>query len=384
MRLIHTADIHLDTSFAASGMPVACANRRRQGLRDVFHALVERARIWPADALLIAGDLFELDRVSRDTVAFLQREFAYLAPIPVFLAPGNHDPYVPESPYATETWPPNVHIFRTPTWSSVETEDIPLTVHGFAFDGLDISANPFGALRAQQDGRVHIAVAHGSERSHQPPDKQAYAPFHAVEAACPGLTYLALGHFHAATPITGPFTTSMWYSGMPEGRGFNDLGLRHYLEVDISDGIVRVDPMASSRVVYQAHTLSCSAFTTSQQLIEALRALPRNDGRGAMARVTLTGTAAAAWRGSIDAIRDAASSAFEHLDLIDRTEPEEDFVALGRDRTVLGLFAERMNEEIRDTSDPARRAMLLRARELGVAAYRGRNLFLADAPENAP
>ena len=34
-------------------------NRRRQSLRDVFSAILRRAKEWPADAVLIAGDLFE-------------------------------------------------------------------------------------------------------------------------------------------------------------------------------------------------------------------------------------------------------------------------------------------------------------------------------------
>ena len=65
IRLIHTADIHLDACFANANMPPNFGNRRRQSLRDVFSGILERARASAADAVLIAGDLFEHDRVTR-------------------------------------------------------------------------------------------------------------------------------------------------------------------------------------------------------------------------------------------------------------------------------------------------------------------------------
>jgi len=160
MRLVHTADIHLDASFAGTGMPAAFGNRRRQSLRDVFRSIVSRAGEWPADALLIAGDLFEQERVTKDTVAFLIGEFWSIAHVPVFIAPGNHDPYTPDSPYACEEWPENVHVFDQPVWQACSLADRPLVVHGFAFDGPDISSSPFGKLAVPDDGRVHVAVAH--------------------------------------------------------------------------------------------------------------------------------------------------------------------------------------------------------------------------------
>src|SRR6185436_20063981 len=128
MRIVHTADIHLDMCFSPLGLPAGFGNRRRQSLRDVFRRVVRRAGEWPADALLIAGDLFEADRVSRDTIAFLVSEFRAIPQVPVFIAPGNHDPFTPASPYATEQWPKNVTIFRSASWESVPVHGGALTV----------------------------------------------------------------------------------------------------------------------------------------------------------------------------------------------------------------------------------------------------------------
>ena len=72
-------------------------------LRQVTDAeIAASARDEQADALFCGGDLYEGERARQDTAAFLRREFAELAPIRVYLAPGNHDYYGPDSIYSTQ------------------------------------------------------------------------------------------------------------------------------------------------------------------------------------------------------------------------------------------------------------------------------------------
>ena len=383
MNIIHTADIHLDACFAGVGATPGFGNRRRRGLRDVFRRILERAVEWPADAVLIAGDLLEHDRVTHDTIAFLREAFAKAAPVPIFIAPGNHDPYTASSAYATAAWPENVHIFSKPAWSSVALEGMPLTVHGFAFDGYEISSNPYGDLEIPEDGRCHIAVAHGSEREHQPSHQKSYAPFDAAGAAPPQLAYLALGHFHAVTPIKGEFNTTMYYSGTPEGHNFNETGQRYYLEIEMveaeneksaSGWKANVTPVPSATTIYSTHELDCGEFTNSNQLVEALRSLAPDDGRVHVARCTLTGLCEPSVKREIDSLPDVLNEVYELLCLVDNTHPHEAYDELAREDTSLGVFVEQMNKQIKDAPDDAVRAKLTRARELGLAAYRGREL----------
>lgn len=379
MRLVHTADIHLDTSFAAAGLPPAFGNRRRQSLRDVFRRIVRRAADWPADALLVAGDVFEGERIAPDTVAFVQAVFKEAAPLPIFVAPGNHDPATPESPWVREAWPDHVHIFTRPAWSAVALDN-GLTVHGFGFDAAEPSANPFGRLTIPDDGAVHVAVAHGSAIGHQPPGKTAYAAFDPASAAAPGLRYLALGHFHAATELPGATGVAMWYSGAPEGRGFDEEGLHHHLEVTIGgDGTACVEPVGSSSVVYARRTVHCSHMETTQELVDAVRAVAEESDRPCIARVRLEGSCPPDWRGQVAAAADALAAHFEHLDLVDALEPAHDYEALAADETSLGAFVRRINDEIADAPDAGRRALLERAREVGLAAYRGIDLPVRGA-----
>ena len=97
MKLLHFADLHLDAPFA--WLEADAARRRRQHRRDTLTRILALAEAEQVDAVLSAGDLFEHDRVQPDTVAFLQASFARSSRR-IFLAPGNHDWYGPESPYA--------------------------------------------------------------------------------------------------------------------------------------------------------------------------------------------------------------------------------------------------------------------------------------------
>lgn len=370
MRLIHTADVHLDACFASAGLPARYANRRRQSLRDVFAAIVRRAGEWPADALIIAGDLFDLERVTRDTVAFLKAQFESIGPLPVVIAPGNHDPFLAASPYSSEFWPDNVRIFSRPAWQSFALHDGQLIVHGFAFDGYEISCNPFDAFSASLDGGIHVVLGHGTERRHQPPDGKSYAPFDIDSVVRPGVDYVALGHFHALTPIDNGLRVPAMYSGAPEGHDFGEQHLHYYVEVEFGEGPARVTPVPCARVIHTTHIVECEGVSTAQQLTEAVRALAGKEAYPQIARVTLRGECSPWITAEIPSVHDAVAQEFEHLIIVDETHPSEDYEGLAKETTTLGLFVRRLNEEIADAPDSAKRRILERARVVGLAAYR--------------
>ncbi|GMW02950.1 MAG: hypothetical protein AMXMBFR84_40860 [Candidatus Hydrogenedentota bacterium] len=247
----------------------------------------------------------------------------------------------------------------------------PLTIHGFAFDGPDISTNPFGKLELPADGRIHVAIAHGSEIGNLPKGKTAYAPFKAAEAVPPGLAYLALGHYHGFKEITGPFATRVAYSGSPEGHGFGEPGLHYHLEVEIGPGgQVDVKPVRSCKAVYESRAIDCSNHTTLQQVVDAIRALSHEAGADRIARIAITGSVVPELQAELHTLRDILEPDYAFLELTDQSELQEDYDILAEERTSFGAFIARTNAEIRDTTDPDRLAMLKRAREIGCAAYR--------------
>ena len=65
---------------------------------------------------------------------------------------------------------------------------------------------------------------------------------------------------------------------------------------------------------------------------------------------------------------------FEYLYLIDRTAALEDFEELAREDTSLGAFVRTLNLEITDATDEVQRTKLERSREMGVSAFRSREM----------
>jgi hypothetical protein len=124
--------------------------------------------------------------------------------------------------------------------------------------------------------------------------------------------------------------------------------------------------------VYLAESIDCSALSYSQELVQSIRTLPREEGVGVIAQITLTGSSVPELRAELDAIHDAVAPRFEQLFLDDRTELSEDMAALARQQTSLGGFVARLNAALADASNDRERRLLSRARELGLAAYRNR------------
>ena len=123
LRILHFADLHLDTPFSSMGRGSQISNERREGLRQVVKRTLSLARERSVDIVTVGGDLYNSDYVSRDTGQFLRQQFSEIAPIRVFIAPGNHDPYTRSSLYAEVDWPNNVHIFTEPVIKPIALND---------------------------------------------------------------------------------------------------------------------------------------------------------------------------------------------------------------------------------------------------------------------
>ena len=66
--------------------------------------ICDLAGMLQVDALCCGGDLFEDEHKSLDTGNFVRDAFARLHPLPIYLAPGNHDWLGPASLYKRIDW----------------------------------------------------------------------------------------------------------------------------------------------------------------------------------------------------------------------------------------------------------------------------------------
>ncbi len=371
-RFVHTSDIHLETSLSGAGFSSQLGDRKREAIRSTFRGILEGARGLPADIVLVAGDLFEHDRVTPDTVAFLKQQFESLGRIRVFIAPGNHDPCIQGSPYLEESWPENVHIFRDEEFKSVDLPELGARVTGFGFRRTHLTRHHFRDLQALPGGAFNIVLSHGSDAGRVPPGKACHGPFLAGEIAGKNVHYCALGHYHQQRRVECPDDgTVIWYSGIPEGRGWDEEGDGAYLQAEVEEMRLSVQSVPCGRYPLRTVTLDCEGFSSREQIVDALLALPAEVRNPAtILRVKLIGTVDPGLEMSMTGIAERLSGEVLKFAWEDRTQPATDFEALARQNTLQGRFVKLLDGKIA-LAEGEERAVLERCRLYGTQALMG-------------
>jgi DNA repair exonuclease SbcCD nuclease subunit len=377
VRFIHTSDIHLDTSFSGSGFPSRLGDRKREAIRGTFRRVLEDARLHAADLILIAGDLFEHDRVTPDTIEFLKQQFESLGSIRVFISPGNHDPFIHGSPYREEKWPANVHIFCEEAFQSVELPDLGVRITGFGFTHDQMEDHPFLKLSPLRGDLVNIVISHASDISRVPSGKTRHGPFTIEEVAGKNVQYCALGHYHQQRVVVNAVDeTQVWYSGIPEGRGWDEEGQCGYLLGEIDGGKIKVEGQMCNQYPLRTLSLDCDGFTSREQILDALLQQRGSffDARTIL-RIRLEGAIDTKLDLSFTELEERLAGEVLHIEWQDETHPSIDFDAIARERTLRGRFVRQLNERIESASEKER-AVLERALLYGVQALLGREVRL--------
>ena len=358
MRLLLFADLHLDAPFAWARPETARLRRRNR--REALTRILALADEENVDALLSAGDPFEHDRFTPDTVNFMRESFAR-TDRPIYLAPGNHDWYSARSPYALVEWSPNVHVFTEATLTPISLAD-GLTLWGAAHRAPANTDGFFADFRPDRDG-IHLALAHASERSALPfqeSGKELHAPFDAAELEAAGIAHAFLGHYHVARD-----RDRYTYPGNPDPLSFGETDGRGVVLTTVAaDGTVT--RVRHSVAVSQVHDLLVTLDGCHHVDDVAQRVAMAIAGLSGSVRLTLTGEVPAEL--AVDAR--ALSALGEHLDgLVIRTsdlQPAYDIESIASELTVRGQFV-RDAQEIVD--DDRRRRVLI----TGLRALEGRS-----------
>lgn len=204
-----------------------------------------------SDAVLCGGDLYEHERSTPDTAAFLKSTFERIHPARVFIAPGNHDWYGPQSLYRQVDWSDNVHIFDTQELRPVPLDD-GVTLWGAAHRAPADTIGFLENFKVYGNG-VHLALFHGSERNglaEQGGSKILHAPFDSYQISESGLCHAFLGHYHR--PRDDQHFT---YPGNPDPLSFGEDGLRGAIVATV-DGAGVVECKRRDVGVTQSHDLT--------------------------------------------------------------------------------------------------------------------------------
>lgn len=310
--IYHLADVRLGGGFPFLG--ASGASHRRQ-VRETFVRAVDQGLTFAPSLVLITGNLFGTPFPSQELSEFARTQIGRLSAkgIPVLIAAGPLDALYDKT-YAAGALAgvDRVSILSTAP-KTVDIPDADVTVVGASWGAAPVEADVLAQV-AQNRRHTHLVGAACLDL----PDGEDGVRGLRRQIARSGATYIALG----GSPVRRDLSTedvAAWCPGAPElvapvaGEGaplLVELGRRT---------VVTPQPVAKRR--FGRFTLQPSAFSSTEELIDAIRALADPD---LAAQVRLSGSARPDQYVDVADLQQRLASGFLTLDLVDESLPLTD------------------------------------------------------------
>ncbi len=356
IRLLHAADLHLDSPFQS--LTARQALERRAEQRQLPARIAALAREKRADILVFAGDVFDSDALFSETGRSIERALAGLD-IPVFFAPGNHDWYSRRSLWSTLALGERAHVFTSGQMECVALPDLGARVWGSAFTSRSRRA-PLADFEAEKDGvLVDIMVLHGDVGQPGSP----YGPITDGQLERSGMDYVALGHSHTFSGLRRAGETFYAWPGCAEGRGFDECGEKGVILAEIGPGECRIEflPLGGRR--YEILKVD---ITDADEPLEAVEAALDGRGRDDVYRIVLTGETAQA--PDMALLHRALEGRFYAVQLRDETRPKRALWDGCGEDSLRGLFLTKLRRRYEETTDERQRRRIAQAARWGLRA----------------
>lgn len=364
MKFLHTADWQLGKTFGFEGEgdghdPSAALAQARF---DAVGRIAELATAENADAVLVAGDVFEHQGVSDHSLRRMARALEGFAGRWVLL-PGNHDAALADSVWSRFRQlglvASNVTLALEPEvleWPDLGVAILPAPLRQKQTHD-DLTA--WFDTAATAEGLIRIGLAHGSIAGVLPEAADSPNPIAPDRATRAGLGYLALGDWHGLKQIDA----RTWYSGTPEPDRFkaNDPGHVLVVEMATPGASPQVTPRHVGRYRWQQHAFDLHGNEDLDALAEVFATFADRD----VLRLAVRGSVDLETSGRLEALL-ADTAARVHaldadLDAIELAPTDADLAALQFDGALGDVVAElraRQQTEGED-ADTARLALKL-------------------------
>lgn len=370
VKILHTADIHLDSPFSL--LDVKKAQARKAELRGTFSSMMLYAKSEKYDIVLMAGDLFDSEFATKETLEMMATQFASAPECRFVISPGNHDPLTPKSPYRKVEFPSNVYIFSTDDIGKFSFDDIGVDVYGWAFTEQNKPDNPLRLGKVVLDkNKLNILCVHADTTAADSP----YCPINESDIASSGFDYVALGHVHAGGEVRRAGSTYYAYSGCLEGRSFDECGQKGVIVVKAESSAMGKELKFGfkrfSHRRFEKVKLDVSGVSGTEGVIEKMRAMISQEGLGddTMLRVSLRGVVSPSARIDTDRLT-AESLGLFYLEVKNDTLPLLGEAELMNDISIRGAFFRELLPKLKSDDENERRVAAAALR-YGLAALEG-------------
>ncbi len=271
MKMIHCADLHLDSKMNANLDPLRAKERKGELLRT-FERMIDFAAKNDVSAILIAGDLFDTKNISATARNCVLKNIETQNKITFYYLKGNHD----NDNFLSNLneIPQNLKLFDK-TWTHYEVGD------RIVISGIELSnenaASAYTAL-IPDTGKINIVMLHGQESKAKAKDKAEV--INLKDLRNKGIDYLALGHIHMHKVNRLDERAEYCYPGCLEGRGFDEVGEHGFVLLDIDEKTGKVShefiPFAYRKIC--AVDVDVSNCMSSAEMLQKIRESLNDEG----------------------------------------------------------------------------------------------------------
>lgn len=220
MKILHMADIHLDSQLNAN-LDAEKRKIRKQELNRAFERAVEYGAKAGVSAILIAGDLFDKSNISKTVINVVSNAITSHPDITFYYLNGNHDS--DSFLMNMEEMPDNLKIFGN-SWTCYSLDEEGKVMLYGAELCKDTSDDIYESLVT--DARCfNIVMLHGQNAEYKAKDKAEIIAVSKLKNK--NIDYLALGHVHRYICEKLDARGVMCYPGCLEPRGFDECGKEH-------------------------------------------------------------------------------------------------------------------------------------------------------------
>ena len=359
MKFVHIADMHFDSPFVNLSDKEGLGDLRRLEQRKVLRKVIQYIKENDIKYLFISGDLYEQKYIKKSTIEYINNLFKEIPETKIFIAPGNHDPYVKNSYYNKFNWNENVKIFSSEI-EKIESEYA--NIYGSGFDDFYCKDSRIENIEIDDKSKLNILVIHGSLDGGNVEDCE-YNPISRKVLKEKGFDYVALGHIHKLDYKTEE-NQNVVYPGSTVSLGFDELGKHGMIVGDLEKEKINLEFISLDDTEFELEEIDVTEIISKEDLIEKINELKFDENN--LIEIILIGR------------RNFEIDKYEIYKLIsndkiikikNKTKINYDLNKLANENTLKGLFAKEMMERLNDENlSQEDREIVEKAVEIGLEA----------------
>lgn len=350
MKIIHTADWHLDSPLT-SNLSYEKSKKRKNELLDSFRRMTDFAKENGVEAILISGDLFDgafASNTAKETVgSCIKRNPG----IEFFYIKGNHD-----EDFKGFDQMQNLRVFSR-EFSKYDCKDV-------VIGGCEKASDSYDEIQFEKD-KLNILMLHGDIIS-----LNSDEAINLSELRDKNIDYLALGHIHSFSEGTIDIRGEWTYPGCPDGRGYDECGEKGFVLLNIEDGKIKKEFIEFESRKIEDISLDVTGADSTSDVIDRMEKEFSCLDNNAMVKVRLVGNLPLECQIDSDYIKERFSDKFFDFRIRDEIKALYEPEKYRYDETLKGEFI-RYTQSCDDFTEDEKRKII----ETGLKALSGEELL---------